>query len=124
MEKLNISKTLNADVDTFNTSAGHCASCPYKLEEDAVELFDNLEKLENYVVLVHIAGYVTRKDPVLQDELLHTTTFYHQRFGGYVDELDRGQLNIPSDSAVQWSIFCLIMFEAVKDTICRVSLTA
>ena len=91
MEKLNISKTslllsLNADVDTFNTSTGHyCASCPYKLEEDAVEVFDNLEKLENSVtietkmVLVHIAGYVTRNDSVIQeDELLHTTTFYHQ----------------------------------------------
>ena len=36
---------------------------------------------------------------------------------------DRGQLNIPCDSAVQWSIFCFIMFEVVKTAVYRTSLT-
>ena len=56
-------------------------------------------------------------------ELLDATTFYHQKFGGYTDDLDRGQLNILCDSAVQWSIFCFIMFEVVKTAVCRTSLT-
>ena len=135
LEKLNINKTslllsLNTDIDNLGTNSGHhCSSCSYKLEEDGIETFDNLEKLEGSMTidtkmaLVH-SGYVTRNDPVLlKDELLDTTTFYHQKFGGYTDDLDRGQLNIPCDSAVQWSIFCFIMFEVVKTAVCRTSLT-
>ena len=76
------------------------------------------------MTLVHIASYVTRKDQVLpEEELLDITTFYHQRFGGYIDQLDRGQLNIPTDCAVQWSCFSFIMFQTVKDSVCRGSLS-
>ena len=91
LEKLNINKTslllsLNTDIDNLGTNSGHhCSSCSYKLEEDGIETFDNLEKLEGSMTidtkmaLVHISWYVTRNDPVLlEDELLDTTTFYHQ----------------------------------------------
>ena len=75
--------------------------------------------------MVHIAGYVTRKDPApTEEEMLDVTTFYHQKYGGYVDDYDRGQLNIPTDKAAQWSLFCEIIFESVKNYVCQSSLTA
>ena len=54
--------------------------------------------------------------------ILELTTFYHQRFGSITDSLDRGGLNIPSDCACQWTFFSYIMFNVVKDKVCRKSL--
>ena len=89
------------------------------LDEEGAEIFDNLEKLEKSIslarkmTLVYIAGYVARKDPELSEkDLLSQTTFYHQRFGDYLDSLDRGSLNIPSDCSCQWTFFCYIMFNS------------
>ena len=74
--------------------------------------------------LVHIAGYVTRNDPdISEEELFDVTTFYYGKFGGYTEQLDRGQLNIPTDCAVQWSFFSFIIFQCVKDSVCRSSLS-
>ena len=39
-----------------------------------------------------------------------------------VISLDRGGLNVPSDCACQWTFFCFIMFNTVKDKVCRRSL--
>ena len=36
--------------------------------------------------------------------------------------LNRGGLSIPGDSACQWTIFCYIIFNFIKDHVCRVSL--
>ena len=99
------------------------------LDEEGAEIFDNLEKLEKSIplatkmTLVYIAGYVTRKDPELNEtDLLSQTTFYHQKFRDYLDSLDRGSLNIPSDCSRQWTFFCYIMFNSVKQKVCRKSL--
>ena len=74
--------------------------------------------------LCHIAGYVTRHDAERSEvELLEITTFYHQKYGDFTDALDRGGLNIPSDTACQWTFFCYIMFNAVKKDVCRTSLS-
>ena len=137
LEKLNMKKTslllsLNADVDTLDVLPGHqCSSCnSFNLNEEAIEIFDNLEELEKSLTietkmgLVHIAGYVTRKDLDMSDEdLFDITTFYYDKFGGFTDELDRGHLNVPTDAAVQWSFFAYILFQCVKDFICRSSLS-
>ena len=136
MEKLNIKKaslllSLKADIDSIAGSSGHkCSSCEFLLREQDVEVFDNLESLEKSLsidtkmAVVYVAGYATRKHAApSEDEMLGVTTFYPQKYGGYVDEFDRVQLNIPTDTAVQWSIFCTIMFESVKDSVCRHSLT-
>ena len=73
--------------------------------------------------LVHIAGYVTRKDSAAtESDLLDTTTFYFQKYGSYTKLLDRGGLKVPTDDACQCAFFCYIMFNAVKDSICRTSL--
>ena len=68
---------------------------------------------DNKMSLVHIAGYVTRKDIGLNKaELLDSTTFYYQKYGQFTDTLDRGWLNVPTDSAFQWDFldtFCSIL---------------
>ena len=62
--------------------------------------------------LVHIAGYVTRKDIMSEDELFETTSFYASKFGQYTDMLDRGNLKVPSDDrATQWTLFSYVMFQ-------------
>ena len=37
----------------------------------------------------------------------------------YLDTMDRGGLNIPTDNTYQWSIFCFILFNAVKEEVSR-----
>ena len=135
IEKFDINRarllaSLDVELDDPEFSAGHkCSQCEYKLTDEQLEIFDTLETLENSMkeetkmALVHIAGYVTRRDPApTEDDLLDVTTFYYKDFGGFTSSLDRGNLNVPTDKAVQWSIFCSILFNSVKDNICRNSL--
>ena len=110
---------------------GHaCSKCNFTLESDekACETVDTLETLEASIpsetksVLVYIAGYVTRKDPELDEQSqLEQTNFYFQKFGSYTESLDRGGLNIPSDRACQWTILCYILFNVVKASVCQLS---
>ena len=97
--------------------------------EEVSEIFDNLEELELSILLetkmslVYIAGYVTRKDTELtENQMLEQTTFYHEKYGKLTDSLDRGGLNIPSDCSCQWTFFCFILFNTIKDKVCRKSL--
>ena len=135
LEKLHIKQaslllSRNIDINQFNLESGHqCPLCSYLLCEEGAEIFDNLQNLESSVSLetknsiVYIAGYVTRKDQELSEtQLMDQTTFYYQKFGKYTDYLDRGGLNIPSDSSCQWAIFCFILFNSVKEKVCRTSL--
>ena len=118
-------------MENLPTELGHmCLQCSYRLDEQGSEVFDNLVQLENSLTistktaLVYIAGYVTRKDEELPEkDLLDVTTFYFEKYGSYTDELDRGQLNIPTDRACQWTCFCYIMFHTIKDNVCRESLS-
>ena len=74
------------------------------------------------MVLVYIAGYVMRNDSGSSEEkLLNETTFYQQKYGQYLDDMDRGGLNIPTDDTCQWSIFCFILFNAGKEKVYRKS---
>ena len=114
MEKLDITKTrlllqLNADVFNYSVDIGHhCEKCKYLMDENASEVFDSLEELENKIPdatkmsLCHMAGYVTRKDPEETEEhLLETTTFYFEKYGKFTDSLDRRGLKVPTDTACQ-----------------------
>ena len=64
------------------------------------------------MALVYIATYVYSwlcyllVNPEFSEKDSSQTTFYHQKFGDYLDTLDRGSLNIPSDSSCQWTFFC------------------
>ena len=74
------------------------------------------------MVLVYIAGYITRNDSGSSEEkLLNETTFYHQIYEQYLDAMDRGGFNIPTNDTCQRSIFCFILFNAVKEKVFRKS---
>ena len=67
---------------------------------------------------------MTRNDSEYsEDELLEVTMFYATKYGSYTSDLDRGHLKVPEDRAVQWTFFSYLMFEGIKDDVCRVSLT-
>ena len=117
-------------MEDFNVESGHqCPACSYVLCEEGSEIFGNLSELEQSISLetkmslVYIAGYVTRKDKELcENELLAQTNLYYEKSGHFTVSLDRGGLNVPSDCACQWTSFCFIMFNTVKDKVCRRSL--
>ncbi|XP_047126699.1 uncharacterized protein LOC124807936 [Hydra vulgaris] len=123
---------LNVDIDNFNVKSGHqCALCDYKLSEDCCEILDNLQDLESFIAddvkmsLIHIAGYVTLNDKERTDyELLDQTTFYFQKYGQFSKFLDRGGLKFPTDNSCQWTFFCFVVFQIVKDHVCRKSLSS
>ena len=109
IEKVNISKAsllLSANVDSFNVESGHSRfNCSFLLEENTDEIFNGLPELESSVpedtkmVLDYIADYITRNDfGSSEEKLLNETTFYHEKYGQYLDVMDRGGLNIPTDN--------------------------
>ena len=117
--------SVNVNVDSFNIESGHsCFNCSFSLDENSSEIFDGLPELESSVpedtktVLI----YITRNDLGSSEEkLLNETTYYHQKYGQYLDAMDRGGLNIPTDNTCQWSIFCFLRFNAVKEKVWRKS---
>ena len=131
IEKLDINKTklllkLPADLPNLDVDFGHeCENCKYLLDDESSEVFDNLPELEDKILhetkmsLVHIAGYVTRRDDQTEKELLGLTTFYYQKYGHYTKSMDRGGLKVPSDTACQWTFFCYALFNCVIDRVCR-----
>ena len=82
IEKFDINRarllaSLNIDIDDPELSAGHrCEQCNYKMTDEQLEIFYTLESLEKSLnketkmALVHIAGYVTRKDALLKKSYL------------------------------------------------------
>ena len=134
IEYVNISKaslllSANVNVDSFNIESGHsCFNCSFLLDENSAGIFDGLPELESSVpedtkmVLAYIAGYITYNDSgSSKKKLLNEASFYHQKYGQYLDAMDGDGLNIPTDNTCQWSIFCFILFNAVKEKVCRKS---
>ena len=108
---------------------GHeCNRCKIDFDEKTLDVIASVQEIEHKIEnetkqsLVYIAGYLARNSELNEDELFESTTFYHQTYGSYLDELDRGGLQIPTDTVCQWTIFCYCMFEVVKDHVCRNSL--
>ena len=133
IEKVNISKaslllSANVNVGSFNIESGHSRfNCSFLLDENKSEIFNGLPELESSVpedtemVLDYIAGYITRNDfGSSEEKLLNETTFYHEKFGQYLDVMDRGGLNIPTDNTCQWSVFSFILFNSLKGTLMQI----
>lgn len=129
MEKTRINKaklllSLKAGVEG-EEPGHHCSNCQFELRHSAegCETVDNIERLEPSLpreckqAMLYIAGYVTRKDTDEEGQ----THFYYAEFGQYTDTLDRGGLNVPSDRACQWAIYSYMVFNVVKDSVCRLS---
>ena len=76
------------------------------------------------MTLIYISGYLTCKDNKLsENELLEKTTFNHRNYEQYIDSIDHGGLNIPTDNTCQLVIFSFIIFNTIKDLVCRTSLS-
>lgn len=130
LEKVGIMKTrlllnLGTDVNEFNVELGHsCSKCGFLLTEEMCEVFHNLTQLEETLdvntkmALVYIAGYIVRNDNEIDDS--HE---YYEKYGSFTDNLNRGGLSIPGDSACQWTFFSYIIFKIVADHVCRKSLS-
>ena len=113
LEKLNILKMklllqLNFDIYNLEINIGHqYEKCNYGMSESASDVFSSLEELEEKISkatkmsLVHMAGYVTQKDPTESENDLLEETTYFQEYGSFTHDLDRGSLNIPADRVCQ-----------------------
>ena len=126
--KLQIS--LHCDLQISAETVKHqCSNCEYVLDAYASTVFDSLPDLENSVSeemkvnLAYISGYVTRK---LNEEGkdYDDTYCYYEKYGRYLASLDRSGLNVPQDSTCQWAIFCCIIFDVIKTSLYRRSLTS
>ena len=114
LEKFNISKAklmLRCDIGLFTFTAqdgNFCEKCSYSLLEEQCKVFDSLPHLKETLpydvksTLVHITGYVTRKD----ESNANDTFDYVETFGRFTHGLDSGGLNIPSNSVCEWECFC------------------
>jgi hypothetical protein len=133
VEKLNIEKAklllqLKVDISDYTDNEHSCQKCGYLRSEESCCIINQLPELETSLplstkmALFYIAGYVTRKDDVSENELLNDTSFYFQLYGDYTKTMDRGGLSIPLDCCAQWVFFCYIIFEIEKNHICRKSL--
>ena len=127
IQKAKIQIALNSELISSCESSSHqCENCDYVLNEEESELFDQLPSLESDLSkeilanIVHIAGYVTRKSiSEDQDETYH----YYEKYGKFTSSLSRGGLKIPGDKACQWTALSFIIFDSVKNKVCRTSLT-
>ena len=98
------------------------------IERNSTEIFGDFYLLEsmvqenNNLVIVYMAGYVTRNDSVSsRRKLLNRITFYHQKFREYLGVMFRGRLNMLIDDSCKWSKLCFKIFNAVKDKVRRKS---
>ena len=94
------------------------------MDADASTVFDSLPELERSVSeemkanLFYISGYVTIKLHV-EGEDYDDTYSYYEKYGRYLASLNRGGLKVPQDSTFQWVIFCYLIFDVIKTSICR-----
>ena len=52
----------------------------------------------------------------------NTTNYYHKN-GDYLNSLKRDGLQIPTDTLVQWSLFCFLFFQGATGPLCRTFVT-
>lgn len=135
LEKVNIFQTkvllrLRFDIDQLPSESGHsCDKCGFVWPEEVCELINNLPDLECSIKdevkqsLVYIAGYVTRKDAVCDEEEDADTFNYFEKFGSFTSHLDRGGLKKANDFTCQWTIFSYIVFQSIANYVCRKSLS-
>ena len=111
--------------DISNGSAGdehECELCKRILTNEECEIFDNLEALEKSVesdvaaAILYIAGYLQKQACQICD---NDTMYYYDKFGKYLDQLNRGAVVLPQDHLVQWCIYCFVLFTQIGEWVCR-----
>ena len=124
--KLQITMDEKLACSSAESSSHQCDRCDYNLNEDECEHFDDLAALEMSLepttlsCIVHIAGFACRKMCVGN---LEDTRYYYEKYGDFTKNLSRGGLSIPGDKICQWTAFSYIMFDRIKEKVCRKSLS-
>ena len=127
IQKAKLQISLNSELaDSSNPSSHQCDKCEYSLSHAESDLFDQLPSLESSLSaeaqsnIVHIAGYVSRK---ISAEGQEDTYRYYEKYGQFTAVLSRGGLTVPGDKVVQWTAFSYLLFDHIKDKVCRISLS-
>ena len=108
-------------LDDQSSDQHQCTFCNRKLTYQESEVLDNLYDLEEQLsdntlnAMVYIGGYIENKQAKSNED----TTFYYDRYGQYLNNLNRGKLTIPDDSTVQWIVYCFIFFVTLSTEVCR-----
>ena len=128
LEKLNIQRAnlaLKLQLSCLDEeNAGHsCKNCNRKPSDQECEILDNLAALEKSIntatlnALVYVAGYIQFQAGSLNE---CSTKFYADKYGLYMNNINRGGLIIPEDMIVQWIIYCYIFFVNIHNIdMCR-----
>ena len=115
---------LRVDITDLIDCGHACAKCGYLPNEDICEMLSKLPELEkilpsdNIMAILYVAGYVVRKNI----DAFEDTYIYHEKYGDFINDVNRGGLKIPGDSVCQWTIFSYIVFHEVVNDCCRTSL--
>ena len=112
IEKIRIQRaklSTQLKLDISNDSAGdehECELCKRLLTDEECKIFDNLEALEESVgsdvvaAVLYIAGYLQKQAGQIRD---NDTMYYYDKFGKYLDQLNKGALVLPQDHLVAYS---------------------
>ena len=126
MAKLILRQDMPLSYLESSSSEHTCSMCRYMLSSSDIGFLDDLPEIEPSVSagdmesLVYISGYISRKD---LDMNLNATYMYYEKYGSYTQQPDHGGLNIPCDTVCQWCVFGYLMFDKVKSSVCRNSLS-
>ena len=72
------------------------------------------------MILVYIAGYITRNDNQSSEWETH---FYYEKCGKYTYLTDGEKLKVTLDHTCQWLFLCFILFHTRKEKVCYKSLS-
>ena len=62
------------------------------------------------MLFVYFSGYLCRTLSEEDEE----STFYNEKFGAYMRNLDRGGLKLLNDRCCQWTVYYFVIFGVVK----------
>ena len=66
--------------------------------------------------ILYIARHLQKQESQIRD---NDTMYYYDKFGKYLDQLNREALVLPQDHLVQWCIYCFVLFTQIGRQICR-----
>ena len=111
---------LGVDFD-LQSDQHSCLYCNKNLMPQELEVLDNLFSLEEQLssdtlnAMVYIGGYLESKTPKNTEDTSH----YYEKYGVYINHINRGRLTIPGDCTVQWIVYCFIFFATSRSEVCH-----
>ena len=105
IQQAKLSTQLKLDISNDSADDEHeCELCKRLLTDEVCEVFDNLEALEESVgsdvvaAILYMAEYLQNQAGQIRD---NDRMYYYDRFGKYLDQLNKGALVLPQDHLLQ-----------------------